>query len=282
MSYTLKIENKRGEQLSLMPNANYVAEIRGLESLGATINTSKAGLMDGSMFNSSSLNERAVTVTIEPQHPVEANRLKLYRFFQVKQYCKIYYTNGSRNIYIEGWVEQIENDLFTQSQAVQVSIICPQPFLSGLYYIAADLNRVLSLFQFPFSIPAEGIEFSRIQKDYMATITNKGDAETGVEIVITAMGDIVNPVIYNADTGGSFGVNITMEASDQIRISTVPGDKWVKFVHNGVESNCINKVMPNPEWFVLAAGDNIFTYSAADGVEYLAIYFQFKYKYLGV
>ena len=116
----------------------------------------------------------------------------------------------------------------------------------------------------------------------MATITNKGDAETGVEIVITAMGDIVNPIIYNADTGGSFGVNIPMEASDQLRISTVPGDKWVKFVHNGVESNCINKVMPDPEWFVLAAGDNIFTYAAAEGTEYLAIYFQFKYKYLGV
>ena len=280
--YTLKIENKRGEQLSLMPNANYVAEIQGLESLGATINTAKAGLMDGSMFNSSSLNERAITITIEPQQPVEANRIMLYRYFQTKQYCKIYYSNGSRNIYIEGWVEQIESNLFTESQAIQVSIICPQPFLSGLYYIAADLNKILSLFEFPFAIAAEGVELSTIQKDYMATITNKGDAETGVEIVITAMGDIVNPIIYNADTGGSFGVNITMEASDQLRISTVPGDKWAKFVHNGVESNCINKVMPNPEWFTLAAGDNIFSYSAAEGTEYLAIYFQFKYKYLGV
>ena len=280
--YTLKIENKRGEQLSLMPNANYVAEIQGLESLGATINTAKAGLMDGSMFNSSSLNERAITITIEPQQPVEANRITLYRYFQTKQYCKIYYSNGSRNIYIEGWVEQIESNLFTESQAIQVSIICPQPFLSGLYYIAADLNKILSMFEFPFAIAAEGVELSTIQKDYMATITNKGDAETGVEIVITAMGDIVNPIIYNADTGGSFGVNVTMEASDQIRISTVPGDKWAKFVHNGVESNCINKVMPNPEWFTLAAGDNIFSYSAAEGTEYLAIYFQFKYKYLGV
>ena len=213
--YTLKIENKRGEQLSLMPNANYVAEIQGLESLGATINTAKAGLMDGAMFNSSSLNERAITITIEPQQPVEANRIMLYRYFQTKQYCKIYYSNGSRNIYIEGWVEQIESNLFTESQAIQVSIICPQPFLSGLYYIAADLNKILSLFEFPFSIAAEGIEFSRMQKDYMATITNKGDAETGVEIVITAMGDIVNPIIYNADTGGSFGVNVTMEASDR-------------------------------------------------------------------
>ena len=60
--YTLKIENKRGEQLSLMPNANYVAEIQGLESLGATINTAKAGLMDGSMFNSSSLKDRKSVV----------------------------------------------------------------------------------------------------------------------------------------------------------------------------------------------------------------------------
>lgn len=280
--YTLKIENKRGEIITLTDNPDYVVTVKGLESLAAVINTSRAGLMDGTLYNSSAMNERAITLTINPMEPVERNRIALYRYLQVKQYCKLYYSNDRRNVYIEGYVESVENDLFTQSQEMQFSIVCPQPYLSGLYYIYADLNKVLRLFQFPFFIDKSGIEFSRIQHDYMATITNKGDAESGVIIVITARGEVEDPVIYSADTGGSFKVNITMQSTDQLQISTVSGDKWVKLIHNGIESNVINKVAPSPEWFILNAGDNIFSYGADKGPENMSIYFMFKYKYIGV
>lgn len=232
--YTLKIENRRGEMLILTDNRNYVATVKGLESLGAVINTSRAGLMDGSLFNSSAMSERALTLTVLPMEPVEKNRIALYKYLQVKQYCKIYYSNGSRDVYIEGYVESVENDLFTQSQEIQFSIICPQPYLSGLYYITADLNRILRLFQFPFAIDKRGIEFSRIQDDYIASIDNKGDAETGVIITITADGTVVDPIIYNTDTGGAFKVKLTMQKSDQLEISTVSGDKWVKYIHGGI------------------------------------------------
>ena len=280
--YTLKIENKRGETITLTDDPNYVATINGLESLKAVINTSRAGLMDGTLFNSSAMSERALTLTIMPMEPVEKNRIALYRLLQVKQYCKVYYSNGSRDVYIEGYVESIENDLFTQSQEIQFSIICPQPYLSGLYYITADLNKILRLFEFPCAIDKKGIEFSRIQRDYMATIQNKGDAESGVIIVITAKGNVTNPVIYNPDTGGSFKVTITRQESDQLMIWTVSGDKWVRYIHEGVASNAINKVAPSPEWFVLTAGDNIFSYDAVSGADNMSIYFMFKYKYIGV
>ncbi len=281
--FTLKIENKRGETITLSNNGNYeIVDVDGLASTSATINTANTGLIDGAMFNSSRVNMRNIVLTVAINGDVERNRIELYKYFKIKQYCKMYYKNGIRNVYIEGYVETIETNLFTQAQTVQISIICPHPYFSALATIHSDVSKVVSAFSFPFSIPKEGKEFSYIQQDYIARVVNKGDVECGIKAVLTAKGTVVNPIIYNAETGGSFGINVTMNASDQLIINTHDGEKYVSFIHNGVETNYINHVMANPEWFSLLAGENIFSYSAESGVDDLSIYFVHQSKYMGV
>ncbi len=281
--FTLKIENKRGETITLSNNGNYaIVGIDGLASTSATINTANTGLIDGAMFNSSRVNMRNIVLTVAINGDAERNRIELYKYFKIKQYCKMYYQNGIRNVYIEGFVETIETNLFTQAQTVQISIICPHPYFSALATIHSDVSRVVSTFSFPFSLSKTGKEFSYIQNDYIATVTNKGDVECGIKAVLTAKGRVVNPIIYNAETGGSFGVKVTMGNSDQLIINTHDGEKSVSFIQNGVETNYINHIMANPEWFTLLAGDNIFTYTAESGVDDLSIYFVHQSKYMGV
>ena len=281
--FTLKIENQRGERFTLSDNKNYnIIGIDGLASHSATINTSNTGLIDGTVFNSARANARNIVLTIGINPPVEQNRIALYQFFRVKQKCKIYYKNDHRNVYIEGYVETIENDLFTLGQRMQISIICPQPYFLALAKIASDVSKVVRNFEFPFAISKAGKEFSYIQKDYVANVINKGDADCGIVAVITAMGEVVDPIIYSASTGGSFGVNVTMSQSDQLIIDTNDGQKGVKFIHNGVSQNYINKIMKDPDWFTLSAGDNIFSYTATSGVENMSIYFEHQSKYQGV
>lgn len=281
--FTLKIENKRGEQFTLSGSPDYtILGIDGIASSSATLNMSNTGLRDGADFNSSRANVRNIVLTVAINNPVEANRLRLYQYFKSKQYCKIYFKNGMRNVFIEGYVETIENDLFAQRQTVQISIVCPRPYFKSLGSMYSDISRIVRAFSFPFSIEAEGIEFSYIQKDYIATVNNKGDVDCGIIAVITATDRVVNPVIYSLETGGSFGVKVTMEASDQLVINTNDGEKSVKFIHNGIEQNYINYVMTNPEWFTLSAGNNIFSYDAEDGVDNLNIYVEHRALYEGV
>lgn len=281
--FTLKIENKRGEQFTLSGSPDYtILGIDGIASSSATINTSNTGLRDGADFNSSRANMRNIVLTVGINHPVEINRLRLYQYFKSKQYCRIYFKNGMRNVYIEGYVESLENNLFSQRQTVQISIVCPRPYFKALTAVYSDVSRIVSAFSFPFSIEAEGIEFSYIQKDYIATVNNKGDVDCGIIAVITATGEVVNPIIYSSETGGSFGVKVTMEATDQLIINTNDGEKSVKFIHNGVEYNYINYIMANPEWFTLSAGDNVFSYDAESGIDYLNIYFEHRAFYEGV
>ena len=281
--FTLIIENARGDQFTLSGNKNYsIVDVQGVSTLTATINTSNRGLRDGGSFNSARSDMRNIVLTVAINHPVERNRVNLYTFFKGKQYCKIYYKTQTRNVYIEGYVESIENNLFELGQKMQISIICPQPYWLALSTIYSDVSKVVRSFEFPFAIESEGIEFSYIQKDYIASVNNTGDVDCGIVATITAMGDVVNPIIYCSETGGSFGVKVSMKRSDQLIINTNEDHKGVKFIRDGVEYNYINKIMKNPEWFVLSAGENMFSYDAEEGVEYMSIYFAHQSKYQGV
>ena len=103
--FTLKIENRFGDILELTHNKNYiVTEVGGLNPPKAKINLSDVAGMDGALFNSAKAETRNLVLTVLPQTPVEENRLTLYRFAQIAQWCKIYYSNGSVDVQIEGYV----------------------------------------------------------------------------------------------------------------------------------------------------------------------------------
>ena len=281
--FTIKIENSSGDVLTLTHNENYdFLGVTGLNPPAATLNFSEIVGVDGSIFNSSKVKSRNLVFTIRPRDPVEQNRLALYKYFRIKQWCKIYYTNGSLNVQTEGYVETVETDLFSNAETMQISVICPKPYFESLFEIYSDVSRLLSLFEFPFAIEKEGIEFSRIEVDSFTHIENVGDIDTGIIIEITARGTVKNPVIYNTNTGGKFGVNITLNEYDQLIINTNPGEKSVSVVRSGIQSNAINGLQSGIEWFLLDPGENTFSYDAAVGSEVMSVAFRHRTRFGGV
>lgn len=280
--FTLKIENRFGDVLELTHNKNYVVtSVEGLNPPKAKINLSDVVGMDGSLFNSSKVEARNIVLTVRPNEPVEKNRLALYKYVQSKQWCKIYYSNGSLDVQIEGYVEAIETSLFKLPQSIQISILCPQPYFEGLNEIFNDISSLLANFEFPFAIEADGIEFSYINHDVLSTVVNHGDVETGLSIYITARGEVVNPVIYD-NYGGKFAINLTLSEGEQIVINTNSGKRSVKLISGVGKENIINKVQKNPKWFTLYPGENIFSYDAESGVDFMSIVFRHRTKYGGV
>ena len=281
--FTLKIENRFGDILELTHNKNYiVTDVSGLTPPKARINLSDIAGMNGAMFNSAKAETRNLVLTVLPQSPVEKNRLALYRFAQVAQWCKIYYSNGSVDVQIEGYVEAVDGSLFSKTQSLQISIICPQPYFEGLQEIRKDISSLISSFEFPFSIEASGIEFSYINHDILATVINVGDVPSGIIIDITARGEIVNPIIYNNISRGFMKLNITLRNRDRIVINTNSGSRSVKLTRGTRETNVIDKLEPNPEWFVLQPGENIFSYDAEVGADLMSIVFRHRTKFGGV
>lgn len=292
--FTFTIENRNGDQLKLTQDEQHyqIIGIEGLNPPNALIRTSTVAGMDGSKFASSKLEERNVVITVKINGDVEQNRLKLYRYFRTKHYCKMYYKNNSRDVYIEGYVETIENDLFQQGQTMQISVICPDPYFNSIDEIVNDISKVLGAFEFPFAFGADGvidptdtdpaIEFSTYDDDRMVNIHNGGESVVGLTIEMSAIGDVVNPTIYNVDTRESFGLNLTIMAGDVVRINTNSGQKSVTLTRDGVTTNQINKVLRQSVWLTLAMGDNQFTYTATTGLESLFVVFTHRTRYEAV
>ena len=261
--YTLIVENERGEQLELTHNSAYaIKDIDGLDFPDATINTSRTATSDGSVFNSSHVNERTIIITLAINSPAEENRIRLYRFFRSKKPVRLYYKNGVRNVFIDGYVQKPGIGHFEQTQTAQITIICPKTYFNNHTETVTEFSSVESSFEFPFAIEEAGIEFSTLNLGVQKNIINDGDVDTGVVIKLNAVGLVLNPKIYNTETGESFILDLEMHEGDEIVINTRHKEKSVVMISEGVESNVMGKMRYGSSWFTLLTGDNIFTYTA--------------------
>ena len=152
--FAAKIQNASGDVMTLTgKEPKYqIIDIQGLNPPAAQINTSTIVGMDGAVFNSSKLHTRNLVLTIKINGDVELNRLRLYSYFRTKEWCKFYYTNDSLEVTIDGYVDSVECNLFTNSETAQISIICPYPYFRSIAEVTQDFSNVLKKFVFPFSI----------------------------------------------------------------------------------------------------------------------------------
>jgi len=283
MAYELKVKNNKGEVLNLSTSPSYtVYNVTGLQPPAVALSTSNNATSDGAKINSARVEERNIVIYMTIEGAVEKNRINLYKYFPLKQTVTLYFKNGTRDVYIEGMVEIIECDLFSNKQVAQISIICPQPYFKGVDELVSYFSDVSSLFEFPFSISESGVEISAITTNIRKSIINTGDVESGVVIDLFAIGTVVNPILYDVFKRTHIKLMFTMEANDHIIINTSVGQKSISLMRNGVSSNIIGYLYPDSSWLTVAAGDNVFTYDAESGGSNLQITFTTSVLYGGV
>lgn len=277
------IENKYGEQLDFAEHPEYEVIIEsGLTPPAATINRSTIATMDGSVFNSSYINDRNIVMSIIPNSSIESNRINLYKYIKSKQYIRFYLKNGLRDVWIDGYVESIEGDLYAAPQKLQVSVICPDPYFKSRMGISTNFSSVVDTFTFPFAIAEEGIPFSILETYSEKNVNNPSDDETGIIIELYARDTVLEPTIYNQTTNEHFTIEYEMQEGDKIIIDTRKGKKSVVVIHDGIETNIINKMVRGSKWFNLIVGDNIFAYECVYGATNLQINFMLQPIYEGV
>ena len=284
--YSLKIENTNGEIFELTHDFSdyYVTKVEGLTPPATTINTAKAGIIDGTFFNSASVEERNIVISLTINGDIEANRQKLYRIFPRKTACTVYFKNANRDVKIKGYVETIECDPFVKREKAQISIICPRPYFEALATLYAELAAVLALFEFPFAIEEDNpIPFSEATDYPIAEIMNEGDAEAGCIISIEVNDTIQGIKIINTSTQQFFYLDSAFVDHDKITISTISGQMGVTRERGGTKTNILNYVGANSAWLRLAPGVNYFTYTIDDGdTEDVEITFEATTLYGGV
>lgn len=280
--FTFIVENKYGQKLELTHNPNYdITEIDGLDPPEAIINTTRNANADGSVFNSSYVTDRQIIITLAINSPAEANRINLYKYFKAKFPVTLYYQNATRNVYINGYVKNIEVAFFDKKQIAQITVFCTQPLFNGIEESLQEFSSVESLFEFPFEVESY-TEFSEVEINTEQSIVNNGDVDTGVIITIHANGQVVTPKLYNVDTNESLVINVTMAEGDDIVINTRKNQKRITLTSGGVTTNIIGTLAEGSTWFQLVPGDNVFTIAADDYVENMQVSFMMVDQYEGV
>lgn len=243
--FDLSVKSISGDVLRLTRNNSYaITGVTGLTPVAANINTSTAGIYDGETYNSARLGYRNIVITLYFTHDVEKNRIKLYDYFQTKQFCTLYFSNDSRDVCISGYVETFECDLFSVSETAQISIICPNPYFKS---VAEIVNSSL--------------------EETTIIIPNNGDVIAGMSITINFTGDVTNPVINNAVTGEFYRLNRSFISGDKVIINTRNGEKSAVLTRSDANLNIINSVDASSVWLQLRRGNNELYFNADSGAE---------------
>lgn len=299
--FTASIENVKGDILTLTGNeTNYqIISITGLNPPNAQINMSTIAGMDGAKYNSSKLETRQIVINLKINGDVENNRQNLYKYFPTKEWCKFYFENANRNVFIEGYAQTFEVDLFAQQQISQIVIDCPQPYFKDMETIIDDISKVIAAFEFPFAFGSTGatnpdvpiivgsddaIPFSLIEANRITDIYNNSSAETGLIIEIDVYDNVNTIELRNTQTGETLTLDYSFIAEDQITINTNKGEKSITLLRNGVSYNLFTALQTGSTFFQLAVGDNFFSYTADDGTSdsFINIVFKHNTVYRGV
>lgn len=294
--FIAKIENKLGEVLTLtqIESEYQIVQIEGLNPPNAKINLLNMANIDGARFNNSKLETRELVVTVKLNGSgadVEANRQRLYRYFPTKDWCKFYYTNNFRNVFIEGYVNTVQVSPFAKDERMQISIICPQPYFKSLYMIIDDISKVLNRFEFPFAFGSNGatnpdvptdpgtddaIPFSEIEMDRVTNVYNDSESETGMMIEIDVIQPINTITIQNTDSGEFFTINYSFVQNDKIIINTNLGSKSISLVRDGVTYNIFPALVKGSTFFQLNIGNNFFGFTVGES-EASSVHIVFKH-----
>lgn len=281
--YTLIAENKYGEQLEISSDPRYtISEIDGLYPPEAVINTTKTANVDGSVFNSSYVNDRVITITLAINSPAEENRLNLFKYFKTKYPVRLYFKNEARDVYIDGYVQKMPIEYFEKKQVAQIVIDCPMALFNGREESAQIMSNNESLFTFPFYITNTLVALSSVEPGGDQVIVNSGDVETGVVITIIANSTVLNPKIINMETLEFMALDTELQAGDEVTINTRIKEKSIKLLRDGEISNIIGTLQAGSTWFKLVPGNNVFTYAADEFPEQMQCAFTINSQYEGV
>lgn len=279
-----------------------VQSIEGLGPAKANINTTELSNTDGSIYNSARLNTRNIVLTLkllsvpetESIKDVESVRLLTYQYFPIKKRIQLQFDLDYRICNIYGYVEANEPNIFSNQETTQISIICPDPYFYSTSATRTVLAGIDDLFEFPFSnesLSENLINMGEVITSITQNIVYDGDSEIGINVFIHALGEVTGLSIYNLTSGESIVIDDTrlntltgfgIIAGDDIYISTVKGNKYVRLLRGGVFINIINCLDISSAWLDLSKGINTFAFDALTGRSYLEVSIENNTIYEGV
>lgn len=224
-----------------------VQDIQGLDPVKATINTTEYADIDGGYFTGASVDIRNIVITFGynpdwAENTIETLRQTLYQYFMPKQAIRLTFTSTHLPpVQIDGFVESMEPNIFSQDPSVAVSIICPDPPFVGVDEVTLDLITVA---------------FVPVTVDTVGYI---GSVETPFHMVISkGSGPDVGSIIIGIETQyGHFNFAADgIDATTTLEFDSTDGAREIIEHRAGVTGSLMGALYADPLWHKLQPGGN--------------------------
>ena len=270
-----------------------VIDCAGLNPVPSQLQLKPLVGLDGQRYQGQKLSTRNIVLTLRINGDAEANREELYYMFPQKDWVRFTFITDYKEVYIEGYVETVECALFTNSETMQVSILCPDPLFREYKKEHVPLAYFEYGFEFPLAIEpridnpdygSDAIPISGTTQVQTAIINNTTQLDIPLEIQIQCTESGFNPTITNnphlrdSESIG-FALPNAMSVGDEIYINTDPANLQCTYrTANNVETNIMKYLTANSSFIELRPGFNEMSYASANGNGSITITFQKRYR----
>lgn len=292
MLYSVNVLNPSNDELVMeLTNPEKcgfaVMSIDGIGPTKSNVNIYDVPSIDGGLFVGARTQTRNITIKLrylwDPL--IEDARHRSYRFFPLKRKVKLEFITDRRTLYIEGYVESNEPNVFSKDEETTISILCPDPNFYSVEENAGLINYPNEdLFEFPFSnesLTDKLIEFSKTDMTDTVEIDYEGDNTTGVTLELffeyglptaqTIEVSFINRVqssVITIDPRKIFRTsNFNICPGDRVKICGIPGHKKVEFLRLKQVYNVFNAIHLDELWPNLQPGKNAIVIRAGESTE---------------
>jgi hypothetical protein len=254
MLTTIELIKKDGGVLTLPiydPTNFAVIDVQGLDPVKANIVTSNFSQMDGAQYQASRREMRNIVFKIRILNSpgglsVQDLRKQLYGYLLPKSDIKMrFIQDGITSVLIQGQVESFDAPIFVKEPEATISVLCFDPD----FYSETEFTL-------------NGVSVGTSSTVNTPLIYN-GDVDSGFLFTITANGSTPLMTIQNTETDGTVRTMTFSDSStlllpgDVIKVSTVPGNKYVTRTRSSVETSILWALDRSSDWLKLYPGTNL-------------------------
>lgn len=268
-------------------NPFLIGDAEGLYNADNNVTISKNTMTDGGTYQGSVAKTRNIVLTVIDKGNNAYNRNLLATLFKSASKGTLIYKDDLNERKCNYYVESIHGTGEGRSRTYTISLLCPDPFFYDLEPITVSLASWVQQFHFKHVFKSSLEAFGYRSTNRLQNIVNESaESGIGLEIEILANGDVVNPTIRHVEedkhiTIGNDTNELTMVASDKVRITTGVNDKHVYFIHEGTTTEINHYITEDSEFIQLQRGNNNIGYSAESGVDNMVVSITYRFKYSG-
>lgn len=258
------VKNEYGFELQLTQNEDMfkVTNISGLEPPKLAIYSSNVYTIAGEVFNYAKDEKRNIVIEMYLVNNIDYDIKQLVTAFKSSQKITLIFDDMFT---IDGYVETLTYDEFSDKVACQISIMCLYPYFLSANIQSTSFLGLESLFQFPFSLQVEGQPFGNLRENPNTeiTVTNYG-MKSGCRIEVYFNDNATNIALKNLTNESEVIINRDFWLGETLIVDFTGVNKIVMV--NG--KNIISDVLPTNNFLYLSSGVNRITYKVEQGLNY--------------